>query len=64
MKSFNITLVYLMHDHGILRDIFFGSQQLKAKILSTLGNKPSQTIIPTIFDRFTFNLPSEKSPGF
>ena len=32
--SFNVTLIYLMHDHGILHDIFFGSQQLRAKILS------------------------------
>ena len=27
-ESFNVALVYLMHDHGILRDIFLGSQQL------------------------------------
>ena len=32
--SFNVTLIYLMRDHGILRDIFFRSQQLRAKILS------------------------------
>ena len=28
-----LTLIYLMHDHGILRDISFGSRQLRAKIL-------------------------------
>ena len=31
--SFNVTLIHLMLDHGIFRDIF-GSQQLRAKILS------------------------------
>ena len=36
---------YLMHDHAILRDIFFGSWQLRAKISSK----------PIIFERFTFN---------
>ena len=41
--SFNVTLIYLIHNNGILRDIFFGSRQLKAK---TLG--------PIIFHRFTF----------
>ena len=30
---FNITLIYLMHGHGILRDIF-GSRKLREKILS------------------------------
>ena len=32
--SFNATLIYLMHNQGILHDIFFGSQQLRAKILT------------------------------
>ena len=41
--SFNVNLIYLTHNHGILPDIFFGSRQLKAK---TLG--------PIIFHRFTF----------
>ena len=40
----NATLSYLIRGNGILRDIFFGSRQLKAK---TLG--------PIIFDRFTFH---------
>ena len=31
--SFNVTLIHLMLDHGIFCDIF-GSQQLRAKILS------------------------------
>ena len=39
------TRYYLMHDHAILRDIFFGSWQLRAKISSK----------PIIFERFTFN---------
>ena len=30
-------------DHGILRDIFFGAQQLRAKILSNSGNKPKNS---------------------
>ena len=40
----NATLIYLIRGNGILRDIFFGSRQLKAK---TLG--------PIIFDRFTLH---------
>ena len=40
----NNHLNYLMHDHGILLDIFFGSRQLRAKILSK----------STILERFTF----------
>ena len=31
---FNVTLIYLMHNHAILRDIVFGSPQLRAKTLS------------------------------
>ena len=30
-------------DHGILRDIYFGAQQLRAKILSNSGNKPKNS---------------------
>ena len=42
-----------MHNHGILRDIFFGSRQLRAKYCQTLGNKPNPSIA-IFFDRFTF----------
>ena len=45
-------LVYLMYDHGVLRDVFFGSRQLSTKILPTLGYKPNPSI-PIIFDRFS-----------
>ena len=55
--SFNVTLIYLMHDHGILRDIFFRSRQLRA-------NKPNPSI-PIIFHKFQIYLQiSEKLPGF
>ena len=32
--SFNVTLIYLMYEHGSLRAIFFSSRQLRAKISS------------------------------
>ena len=32
--SFNVTLTYIMYDHGILRDIFLGFRQRRAKRLS------------------------------
>ena len=50
--SLKHSLVYLMYDHGVLRDVFFGSRQLSAKILPTLGYKPNPSI-PIIFDRFS-----------
>ena len=34
VSKLNVFLIYLMHDHGVLLDIFFGSWQLRAKILS------------------------------
>ena len=50
--SLKQSLIYLMYDHGVLRDVFFGSRQLSAKILPTLGYKPDPSI-PIIFDRFS-----------
>ena len=32
-KGRALTLIYLMHDHRILRDIFFVPRRLRAKIL-------------------------------
>ena len=48
-------LIYLMHDHGNLRDIFFGFRQVRANIISTLGYKPNPWV-PIIFNRFSFLL--------
>ena len=50
--SLKQSLIYLMYDHGLLRDVFFGSRQLSAKILPTLGYKPNPSI-PIIFDTFS-----------
>ena len=37
--SFNVTLIYLMRHHGILRDILFGSRQLRANILESFRSE-------------------------
>ena len=60
--SFNVTLIYLMNDHGILRDIFFESRQLRAKILSN----PWQLAKPVNSNYFRpiYLQISEKSPVF
>ena len=50
--SLKQSLIYRMYDHGVLRDVFFGSRQLSAKILPTLGYKPNPSI-PIIFDGFS-----------
>ena len=54
--SFNVTLIYLMHNQGLLHDIFFGSRQLRAKYCQTFGNKSNpvnstdrQTDLPSNF---------------
>ena len=49
--------IYLMRDHGILRDISFGSRpDLGQKYCQNLGYKPNPSI-PIIFDRFLKNRP-------
>ena len=53
-SSFNVTFIHFMHDHGILHDIFFGSPQLKAQILS---NSWANYFRPSNFLQI-----SEKSP--
>ena len=45
-------LIYLMHDHGISRDIFFGFRQLQKKLLSNSWSKTRQ------FQLFSTDLPS------
>ena len=60
--SFNVNLIYLMHDHGILRDIFFGSQQLRAKILSN-SRQQAKPVDSNYFRKIYIQF-SEKSPGF
>ena len=60
--SFNVTLIYLMHDHGILRDIFFGSRQLRAKILSNSWQL-AKPVNSNYFRQIYLQI-SEKSPGF
>ena len=56
--SFNVTLIHLMLDHGIFRDIF-GSQQLRAKILSNSWQeaKPVQRAMTSSYGlrKKTFN---------
>ena len=57
--SLKQSLIYLMHDHRILHDIFFGSRQLRAKVLSNswLQAKP-------VNPKYYFWQISGKSPGF
>ena len=47
-----------MHDHRILRAIFFGQ-----KYFQTLGNKPNLSI-PIFFDRFTFKFLKNRPVSF
>ena len=62
--SFNVTLIYLPHDHGILCDTFFGLDSTtegknNVKILAI-----SQTRVNSNYCRQIYLQISEKSPGF
>ena len=59
--SFNVIFIYLMHDHGILRDIF-GTRSLRVKILSNSWQK-AKPVNCNYFRQIKIQI-SEKSPGF